>query len=266
MARHDMSDTLYLPSPFQLRYFDSVDSTNRLAAEAAREGQNHLVFWAEEQTAGRGRRGRDWVSPRGNLYCSLLIRPDLPATSAMQAGFVAALSLADTVASVLPRSAEVSVKWPNDVLIEGKKTAGILLEAGQAATGGRVDWLVVGTGVNIKTHPETGTNWPATSLNHEGGTGISDEKVLEIYCLRFLAWYVTWKKLGFGPVRQAWLRRAYGLGQPVTVRLGAETLEGVFEAMDEEGALILDQMGVKRRITAGDVFPPHPKEMPEGTA
>ena len=251
-----MSDSLYLPSPFRLRYFDSVESTNVIACEAGRAGDNHLVVWAREQTEGRGRRGRAWASPKGNLYCSILIRPDMSATAAMQAGFVAAISLADTVASVLPKSARVEVKWPNDVLIEGKKTAGILLEAGHGA-GDAVDWLVVGTGVNIESHPED-TPWPATSLAVEGCKSVSDEKLLEIYCLRFLAWYVTWKKLGFGPVRQAWLRRARGMNEDVTVRLPSETLEGTFEGMDEDGALILNQMGAKKRITAGDVFPPEP--------
>ena len=251
-----MSDTLYLPSPFQLRYFDSVENTNAIACEAGRAGENHLVVWAREQTEGRGRRGRQWTSPEGNLYCSLLIRPEMAASAAMQASFVAAISLADTIASVLPRSALTQVKWPNDVLIEDRKVAGILLEAGHG-TGDAIDWLVVGTGVNIESHPE-GTPWPATSLHREGCKTVSEEKLLEIYCLRFLAWYVTWKKLGFGPVRQAWLRRARGIGEAVTVRVGSETIEGLFEGMDEDGALILDQMGVKRRITAGDVFPPEP--------
>lgn len=259
-----MVPDLYLPSPFRLCAFDSIDSTNAEARREAAKGENHLVIWAREQTAGRGRRGREWASPPGNLYCSFLLHPDFSPEVAMRVGFVAAIALADTVASVLPRSSFVHTKWPNDVLIEDKKISGILLESATDAAG-TLEWLVVGTGVNIESHPDE-TEYPATSLHAEGAHSINDAKLLEIYCLRYLAWYVTWKKLGFGPVRQAWLRRARGLGEPITVRLANETINGIFETMDEDGALILNTDGVKRRITAGDVFPSRPAEPSRETA
>ena len=253
-----MALDIYLPSPFRLSAHDVLDSTNAEAKRAAATDANHLVVWAREQTAGRGRRGRDWVSPPGNLYCSFLMRPEFPPHVAMRVGFVASIALADTVASVLPKSSYVHTKWPNDVLVEDKKIAGILMESALDDAGG-LDWAVIGTGVNIASHPD-GTPYPATHLHGEGGAAVTDAKLLEIYVLRFLAWYVTWKKLGFGPVRQAWLRRARGLGQPITVRLPNEELSGVFEALDEDGALILATEEGKRRIAAGDVFPTAPFE------
>ena len=258
-----MTPDLYLPSPFRLRAFDSIDSTNAEACREAEKGENHIVVWAREQTAGRGRRGRAWDSPRGNLYCSFLLRPEFTPDVAMRVGFVAAIALADTVASILPRSSFVHTKWPNDVLVEDRKISGILMESSLDGAGD-LEWLVVGTGVNIESFPEN-ADYAATCLHAEGVDGINEAKLLEIYCLRFLAWYVTWKKLGFGPVRQAWLRRARGLGEPVTVRLPNETIEGTFEAMDEDGALILNVDGAQRRILAGDIFPARMPEPRRGT-
>jgi len=115
------------------------------------------------------------------------------------------------------------------------------------------DWLVIGIGVNIKSHPED-TDFPATSLHAEGAGDATEEEMLRTICLRFLAGLVTWRNLGFAPVRKAWLARAHGLGSPVTVHLDQETLGGVFQALDETGAMILRQDGGERKITAGDVF------------
>ena len=139
-----MSVTASLPSPYQLITFETIDSTNeeakRLAGSDAPEG---TVVWAREQSAGRGRRGRAWVSGHGNLYCSILLRPDCHAFKAMQLSFVAALAMADAVASVLPKGAFVNCKWPNDVLVEGRKISGILLESQNIPLGVWIGWLSV---------------------------------------------------------------------------------------------------------------------------
>ncbi|MBT3238969.1 MAG: biotin--[acetyl-CoA-carboxylase] ligase [Rhodospirillaceae bacterium] len=245
--------TVRLPSPYRLHVHDTLDSTNaeakRMAADGAPDG---TVVWAREQTAGRGRRGREWQSGEGNLACSILLRPGGHAKRAMQLSFVAALGMADAVATVLPRSAYVTCKWPNDVLVEGRKISGILLESEAPALGG-IEWLVVGAGLNIISHPDD-TEYPATSLIAEGGVKVTQEQMLETFCLRFLAGMVTWKNLGFEPIRRAWVKRAHGLGKEITVRLERETLVGEFTRLDEDGALILLHNGAERRITAGDVY------------
>lgn len=248
------TESVSLPSPFRLIVLDRVDSTNeeakRLAAGGAEDG---TVVWAKQQTAGKGRRGRDWVSPPGNLYCSLLLRPRYPPAVAMQLGFVAANGLAEAVAAALPPGTFVTCKWPNDVLVEGRKVAGILLES--AVSGGNLlDWLVVGFGLNIAHHPSD-ARFPATSLRTEGAEDVTVSRMLETVCLRFLAGLVTWRSLGFATVRKAWLQRAHGLGEPVTVRLEGETLDGVFLTLDEDGAMVVSIDGEQRRITAADVFP-----------
>jgi BirA family biotin operon repressor/biotin-[acetyl-CoA-carboxylase] ligase len=248
-----MNENVSLPSPYKLITLDSIDSTNeeakRLAGDGAPEG---IVVWAKEQTAGRGRRGRNWVSEEGNLYCSILLRPKCHAFKAMQLSFVAALAMTEAVASVLPKGAFVNCKWPNDVLVEGRKVSGILLESQTIPLGG-MDWLIIGAGLNIGSFPDD-VEFPATSLTREGGKDVTVERMLTTFCLRFWSGYVMWKNLGFQPTRKAWLRRAAWIGKEITVRLERETLKGEFKALDSDGALILLHNGTERRITAGDVF------------
>ena len=253
---------LQLPSPYRLVALESIDSTNAEARRLAEAGApDSTVVWAKCQTAGRGRRGREWVSGAGNLYFSILLRPPYPARNVMQLGFVAANAIADAVQVAAPRGTFVHVKWPNDVLVEGKKIAGILMEAEpDMDKPGHLKWLVLGVGVNVASHPaDTDSEYPATSLAAQGvtGAGLDVEALLDTLAKRFLAGLVTWRNLGFGPIRRHWLVRARGLGGPVTVRLPNETLRGIFAALDEDGALILHLDGKpNRRITAGDVFFP----------
>lgn len=254
--------SLQLPSPYRLVELESVDSTNAEAKRLAADGwPDSTVVWAKRQTAGRGRRGRTWVSPEGNLFFSILLRPPYPAMNVMQLGFVAANAIADALQVLAPRGTFVTVKWPNDVLVEGKKVAGILMEAEpDEENPGQLKWLVLGIGVNIVSHPANiDSEYPATSLIAEGVTkdGLNIEALLDTLVKRFLAGFVTWRNLGFGPIRRHWLLRAKGLGGPVVVRLPNETLHGIFAALDEDGALVLHLEGrPNRRITAGDVFFP----------
>lgn len=255
---------LRLPSPYRLVELESIDSTNAEARRLAEAGApDFTLVWAKRQTAGRGRRGRTWVSGEGNLYFSILLRLPYPARDVMQLGFVAANAVADAVQVAAPRGAFVHVKWPNDVLVENKKIAGILMEAEfDAANPGQLEWLVLGIGINVATHPaDTDSEYPATSLAGQGGrgAGLDVQALLDTLAKRFLAGLVTWRNLGFGPIRRQWLVRAKGLGGPVRVRLPNETLHGIFAALDEDGALVLHLDGQpNRRITAGDVFFPPP--------
>jgi len=232
------------------------DDARRLAAEGAPEG---TLVWAERQTAGRGRRGRRWESPAGNLYMSLLMRPEMPLARSGQIGFLAALAIAETCAALLPNR-DVACKWPNDVLLDGKKAAGLLLES-EAKPNGRADWLVVGLGVNVASHP-VGMEFPATCLRAEGASR-DVEPVMAMIANAFLPWYRRWSADGFAPVRDAWLARAAGVGGPVRVRLETRTEEGVFAGLDGEGALLLHKAGASAplRVTAGDLFFPAASEI-----
>lgn len=232
------------------------DEAHRLAARGAPEG---TLVWADSQDAGRGRRGRLWRSPPGNLYISVVLRPAVPLARFGQLGFAAALAIAETAAGVLPSQADIRCKWPNDVLIGGRKVAGLLLEA-EAGGEQTAAWLVLGVGINVASHPSE-TDFPATSLAAEDGQA-AVAAVLAGFAGRFLAWYETWRVAGFAPLRQAWLGRAAGLGAAIQVRLESGMLDGVFGGLDEDGALLLHSPEPRgegtaiRRISAGDVFFP----------
>lgn len=242
-----------LPPFFRLVSHERVASTNdeakALAAAAAPAG---TLVWARAQSAGRGRQGRGWVSPAGNLYVSLILRPVVPAATAAQLGFVTALAVGDACLAMAPDAA-ISFKWPNDVLLNGRKLAGILLES-QANAGGALDWLVIGIGINLATYP-VDVEYKATALS-AAGADAAPETALVTLAAALLDWQGRWRDgAGFAAIRAEWLARAQGLGQPIRVRLPGSMLEGVFAGLDTDGALLLDSAAGRRRIAAGDVFP-----------
>ena len=245
-----------LPPPYQLVQLAGVDSTNMEARRRAEGGApDKTVIWASSQKDGRGRRGRSWSSPEGNLYFSILIRPKYPATEVMQLGFIMANAIADAAEGVLEKTASIQVKWPNDVMVNGKKISGILLESESTGDNG-VRWAIIGVGVNIEAHPaRSETELEATSLATEGAkTSISE--ILSAIIRHFDAGIDEWQEHGFAPVRNAWLERAYGIGKQISVRLPNETIPGTFKALDKNGALVMaiDGKQEDRIITAGDVF------------
>ncbi|MFQ5958984.1 MAG: biotin--[acetyl-CoA-carboxylase] ligase [Alphaproteobacteria bacterium] len=249
-----MSDKLRLPPAYRLVAVDEVDSTSdeakRLAAEGAEDG---TLVWAKAQRKGRGRRGRDWASPPGNLYLSLVLRPECPPLEAAQLAFVAGLGVAGGLGTLVPPLSEIAFKWPNDVLLNECKVAGILLESSTTAAD-RLDWLVLGLGVNVTSAPEEAT-FPATSLRAEGCGQVPVVDVLEAFARHFLAWVNRWLDEGFAPVREAWLRSAKGIGEEVTVNLAAESFSGTFAELDETGSLIVELAdGSRRTVTTGDVY------------
>ena len=241
-----------LPEGFRLRHYATIGSTNDEAKALARTGAaDGTLVWADEQSAGRGRRGRIWLSPPGNLYLSLVLRPECAAARAAQLGFVAALGLGDALAPLVGPA--LRYKWPNDLLVDGRKLAGILLESETSASD-RVDFVVVGVGVNIVSAPEN-VEFPATSLLAQGIAGVSPAVLLDGFVRHFAGWGRRWREEGFAPVRTAWLAAASGLGERVSVRLERSTLVGRFRDLDEDGALVLDAAEGSRRIAAGEVFP-----------
>lgn len=243
-----------LPEGFCLHRYDTLGSTNDEAKALARAGApDGTIVWAGEQSAGRGRRGRVWRSPPGNLYVSLVLRPEGALSQAAQIGFVAALGLGDALRSLAGPALQLRYKWPNDLLVAGKKLAGILLESETSATD-RVDFVVLGIGVNILTAPED-VEFPATSIAAEGVAGVTPAAVLEGFARHFAGWAGRWRREGFAPLRLAWLEGASGVGRSIRVRLEHDTLVGRFQGLDADGALVLEGADGRRRITAGEVFP-----------
>jgi BirA family biotin operon repressor/biotin-[acetyl-CoA-carboxylase] ligase len=250
-----MDRPVSLPAGYRLAAFDSLDSTNEQARRLAMEGAlDGTVVWAKSQTAGRGRQGRQWQSPKGNLYCSIIVRPSVQAAAAAQLSFVTALALGQAVSGLLPDCVEMRYKWPNDLLLDGRKTAGILLESSGGADG-RLDWLVIGAGLNVEGYPDVTDGYPATSLREAGVRPVALQDILARYIDGFAHWRARWQNEGLSVVREAWLERAARLGEDIIVRQPNGQLKGRFFGLDEGGALLLDLPdGSRRTITAGDVF------------
>ncbi|HEX4185830.1 MAG TPA: biotin--[acetyl-CoA-carboxylase] ligase [Stellaceae bacterium] len=244
-----------LPPGYRLLCYDSIGSTNEEAKHLARDGvAEGTLVWALEQTAGRGRRGRVWVSPRGNLYFSLILRPDCPTGRAAQLGFVAVLAVGGALRAILPRVERLAYKWPNDVLTDGRKIAGVLLESETVAPE-KLSFVVVGVGINLTASPQ-GTEFPASSIVEEGLGEVTPEVMLEEFAAHFQLWFARWRAEGFAPVRAAWsAAAAIARGEPIRVRLDSRALCGRFLDLDHEGNLLLDYAGECRRIAAGEVFP-----------
>lgn len=238
-----------MPVP-PIEALDEIDSTNAEARRRAEAGATGPVWiTAARQTAGRGRRGRSWETAQGNLAATLLFTTGKPPAEAAQISFVAALAVADLADRYVPSSL-VSLKWPNDPLIAGRKTSGILVESGPSAGG---LWVAVGIGVNLAHAP---ADLPATSFAaHVGAPPPKPLEALADLAEAFERWRLLWESSGFPAIADAWTARAHGLGEACIARLGNETVEGVAEGLDPDGALRLRLAdGSIRRITAGDVF------------
>jgi BirA family biotin operon repressor/biotin-[acetyl-CoA-carboxylase] ligase len=233
--------------------YEELDSTNAEARRRAEGGETGPVWiTAAVQTAGRGRRGRAWSTQKGNLAATLLTATDRPAAEAAQLSFVAALAACDLADTCLGPGA-ARLKWPNDVLVHGKKAVGILVESGARADG-RL-WLAVGIGVNL-AHAPTDVERPATAFaDHMGARPPEPLAALEVLATAFERWRKAWVTRGFPPIAEGWSARATGLGQRCEARLPNRTITGTAEGLDPDGALRLrlDDGGLER-ITAGDVF------------
>jgi BirA family transcriptional regulator, biotin operon repressor / biotin---[acetyl-CoA-carboxylase] ligase len=228
---------------------DLVGSTNTEALERSRQGEcGPLWIIARRQSAGRGRRGRVWVSEPGNLYASLLLTDPSPQQRAAELSFVASLAVYDAVAALAPRTtSRLALKWPNDVLVDGKKFSGILIEGEGAA-------VVVGIGINLAHHPSE-TSYPATNLAAGGITADINglfERLSETMMQRLAQWN---RGAGFEQTRADWLARAAGVGVPILVSQPDGERTGRFETLDAAGRLVLRlENGSIETITAGEVF------------
>ena len=229
-----------------ITHLATVGSTNDWLAERAATLSDGAWVFADAQTGGRGRRGRAWTSLPGNLFASVLTRPQPGEGPSQQPSFVAALALAAALDDYVD-PARLALKWPNDVLLDGVKLAGILLEKQGDAT-------IIGFGVNLAAHP-TASERPATSLAAAGALPPTPKEFVEMLSVQLTSERQAWRADSFVVTRRAWLARAAGLGRPLVARLGSETLTGVFEGLADDGALQLRlDNGALRAVHAGEVF------------
>ena len=236
--------------------FDTLDSTNSHALRLAAETPGPAWFLAHAQTAGKGRRARPWASPKGNFHASLLLHPHEPAAEVALRSFAAALALRDSLISLTNLSQAFALKWPNDVLLNGGKLAGILLES--TASGAGIAHLAIGFGVNLITAPdpsmvETGALVPVTLLQ-ETGLRIAPETLLAHLAPAYAKWEATFTTQGFAPLRSAWLSHAARLGEVIHARTGTTSQTGRFDTIDATGALILTTPQGRQVIPAAEVF------------
>lgn len=234
---------------WSVEIFDSVDSTQDLLKDRALSGAPEgTVVQGLEQLKGRGRHGNTWISPKGNLYLSILLRPECPAQVTGQLAFVVALAVGDAVGSFLTQGEQDSIrlKWPNDILYNGLKISGILLETN--INNASIDAVYVGVGVNVERPPEG-----HIGLSDIAGGTVSVDECRAVLLDNLARWYGVWRQKGFAPVREAWLKQAHGIGQPVRARMPRGEEHGIFEGIDGYGALILKQGDEIKTIQAAEI-------------
>jgi BirA family transcriptional regulator, biotin operon repressor / biotin---[acetyl-CoA-carboxylase] ligase len=253
-------------SGYRLNAYDSVGSTNAEAVLAAAQGDpGHLWFAARQQTAGRGRRGRVWESPSGNLAATLLIVPKVQPAVLATLGFVAGVSLRQALQALLPRDmvrtaidgageegrSRFSLKWPNDLLADGAKLAGILLESIRTQDGRQA--VAIGFGVNVVAAP-TDVPYPATCLAALGSVATAED-VFRALSDAWVDSFDLWDSgLGLDAVLERWRQGAAGIGAPIAVSQDGVVIRGIFETVDSSGRLVVRSDDHRRTvITAGDV-------------
>lgn len=231
-----------------------VGSTNTECLERARAGDpgSHWIT-ATRQLEGRGRRGRPWTSEAGNLYASLLLIDAAPMEKLHSLPLAVAVAVKNAIQAVMPPGSHpVSIKWPNDILIAGRKCCGILLEGERLKSGHHA--LVIGCGINVALAPDHGL-YPITSLRAEGSAASPEELFAHLFSSMAEALSVWNRGEGIAEIIRQWRASAGGIGQKITVNLPDRSISGRFDGIDEDGRLLLDiGAGTVQRIAAGDVF------------
>ncbi len=245
------------PTGYGRRVLQTVDSTNAEAARIASNLPGPEWILGLQQTQGRGRRGRAWTDPKGNFAATLVMRPaETPDKMALRS-FVASLALYDSFVDVTGRTEPFALKWPNDVLLNGGKVAGILLESAGFA-GGQVSHVAVGIGVNLAQAPDQATleagSVSPVSLLAETGAAVDPEAFLNVLAPNFAHWEAQFQTYGFDPVRTAWLARAARLGEVITARTSRDEYVGTFETVDNVGNLVLKTSQGVVAVPAADIF------------
>ena len=240
---------------FTIQSYETLESTNSLAFELAKSGiinHNHVIE-AKTQTKGKGRYGRKWHSSAGNLYFSLLLKPNKDIYFSSLLSFVGVTAMGQAIVEVVNnKHCDISYKWPNDILINNKKTAGLLLESDCHKN--KTNFVIIGIGVNITTNPEN-TLYPATSINNEFQCQIGPKTLLTTFLDQFETLYQNWLNFGFTATRNLWLKNASNLNKEINVNLPNEQLKGIFKDLDHNGNLILELKDKTiKQISSGEVF------------
>jgi BirA family transcriptional regulator, biotin operon repressor / biotin---[acetyl-CoA-carboxylase] ligase len=251
-----LREGLDLPPGFRLQFHEVIDSTNAEALRLAAGGEEGgLWIWAGSQASGRGRAGRNWTSPTGNLYASLLLRPSVSLATASQLSLLAGVAAFDAISALAATQhagVSLQLKWPNDVLAGSAKLGGILLESTSSGSDS-APAVVIGMGINTG-HAPNDLGRPATSLMALG-MPIAPVQAMAALAWSMADWLSRWDSgRCFDEIREAWLTRAQPAGAAISVRQGTSLVTGRFLGIDEAGALLLQtEGGEKTRITAGDV-------------
>lgn len=249
-----MDTQVRVPAGFTLFAFDEIDSTNTEAKRRADEGgANKSVFWAGTQTKGRGRKTRSWISDEGNLFVSVLVKGMAPPDKLANLSVIAAIAIGETIADLAPKDCDIKYKWPNDVLINGRKVVGILLESGIYKDS---HWVVLGTGVNVSSNPpDSEIMYPASNLK-DCGIEVAVTELLGAYLVKLDTYLTQWQAQGVAELIAIWRARMGGLGQRIEVQLTEEErVSGIFKTLSDEGIMILETgTGEEQEVFSGDVF------------
>lgn len=230
---------------YNLLAFEDVDSTNDEAKRLVQSGAfDKLVIWSKTQSDGRGRYGRSWDSKEGNLFLSILLPINCPLEKSAQLSFVMAVAIADVIESLSIKQKlklDIKLKWPNDVMVNGKKISGILMESLPENV---MDWVIIGMGLNVDVKPDVEGS---TSLK-ELGIKCSVGEALGMVMNQFDYYHDMWVIYDFAKIRQIWIKKAYKLGEVITITDIKNRMSGIFDGMDEEGA-------IKIKLASGEIFP-----------
>ncbi len=245
------------PEGYGRRVLAEVDSTNAEAARIASALGGPEWILGLRQTKGRGRRGRAWNDPTGNFAATLVMRPAESPDQVALRSFVASLALYDAFVDATGRAGSFALKWPNDVLLNGGKVAGILLESA-GMSGAAVSHIAIGIGVNLKHAPDTeqleaGATRPVSLLS-ETGADVDPESFLDLLAAAYARYETQFSTYGFEPIRKAWLARAARLGEVITARTMRDETVGSFETVDSAGNLVLNTAKGRVSIAAADIF------------
>lgn len=243
-----------MPHGVGAHFYSTLDSTNAFAKEKAEHGERGPIWIvAGEQSAGRGRSGRNWTSLPGNLYCSLLFAPGIAPNDIAPLPFIVALAVRDTFVALGASPEAVQCKWPNDVLLNARKTSGILIES--SASGNNIEYLVVGIGMNLMHHPKDAI-FPATNFNEVFGNVPDTRTVMVILADKVKKRLDAWTLGHFEPIRTEWLSCAWGIGEKRKIRTSGEEFIGTLIGLNGEGAVnvSLDD-GTEKTIYVADIFP-----------
>lgn len=230
---------------FRVHHYKEVLSTNREALDLIEKGiSNETIIITDKQTEGRGRTGKSWISPEGNLYASLIINQEADVSKLTELTFVTALAVGHTILSFI-NGLNLQYKWPNDVLIDGKKISGILLEKRSNS-----NWLIIGIGINVNHAP-----LPGTMCISNYGESVSNMDLLKELIINFNKLRKQWLFDGFYAIREMWLKKAFKMNEQISVKLADKLYEGIFSDIDKSGKLVLQQKnGSLIYFNAGELF------------